>query len=184
MKSAANLFFVGPMGAGKTTIGRRIAEMIGLPFFDLDHEIEVRTGASIALIFDIEGEQRFRERESALLHELTAQPSLVLATGGGIVLSNNNRNILRAQGFVVWLDASIEAQLTRLDRDRQRPLLATTDRHERLQQLAVTRNPLYAEIADLHILSQGVGNSAAFTKHVAQLIDAHWDRRILQQTAT
>jgi shikimate kinase len=177
MNPASNLFFVGPIGAGKTTIGRGVAELIGLPFHDLDHEIEMRSGATIPLIFDIEGEARFRQRESALLAELAALDEVVIATGGGAVLAEENRRVLRARGFVVYLETRVEEQLARLARDRKRPLLAAPDRREHLIALAAQRDPLYHEIADL-IVPAGPRKS---TSQVAQRITAElencWQRR-------
>ena len=176
MNPAPNLFLVGPMGAGKTTVGRQLAELFRMPFFDLDHEIETRTGAAIGLVFELEGEPGFRRREHGLLGELTARNGLVLATGGGAVLDADNRSILRERGFVIWLDASVDAQLARLGRDRQRPLLQTADRRARLDRLAAERNPLYAEIADLHIASAGTGNSAHVAHDLLDLLEARWRR--------
>ncbi len=176
MNPAPSLFLVGPMGAGKTTVGRHIAALYRLPFLDLDHAIESRTGAAVRLIFDLEGEAGFRRREHAMLEELSAKPGLVLATGGGAVLDPANRRLLRERGFVIWLDASVEAQLSRLARDRQRPLLAAADRKERLQRLAAERNPLYAETADLHMPSLG-GSSSTRTAHdLLDLLEARWQR--------
>jgi shikimate kinase len=149
MNPAPSLFLVGPMGAGKTTIGRRVAEALALPFFDLDHEIEASAGASVALIFELEGEPGFRRREHAALAELSARDGIVLATGGGAVLDADNRRLLRQRGYVVWLRASVAQQLARLARDRKRPLLAAPDREQRLAELARVREPLYAEVADL-----------------------------------
>jgi shikimate kinase len=128
MNPAPNLFLIGPMGAGKTTVGRQLAELFRMPFLDLDQEIEARTGAPVGLIFEVEGEEGFRRREAALLAELAARNGLVLATGGGAVLADESRRRLRARGFVIWLDARVEAQLARLSRDRQRPLLQSGDR--------------------------------------------------------
>jgi shikimate kinase len=176
MNPAPNLFFVGPMGAGKTTVGRHVADLLGLPFFDLDHEIEVHTGATVALIFELEGEAGFRRRESALLEDMAARSDIVLATGGGAVLDPRNREVMRARSFVIWLDAALDAQLSRLSRDRQRPLLKGPDRRQRLQQLAAVRNPLYAEVADLHLRSAGVGNSGQVAHDVVELLRVNWQR--------
>ena len=176
MNPAPNLIFIGPMGAGKTTVGRQVAELLGLPFHDLDHEIEAHTGAAISLVFDLEGEQGFRRRESATLAELAAGSGIVLSTGGGAVLAQANRQVLRERGFVVWLDASIDAQLARLARDRQRPLLKAPDRRARLEELARERDPLYSEVADLRIPSVGSGNSAYSARHIVGLLQTHWQR--------
>ncbi len=183
MNPAPNLFLVGPMGAGKTTIGRQIGELFRLPFLDLDHEIEARTGASVGLIFELEGEAGFRRRESALLAELTARNGIVLATGGGAVLDADNRRRLRERGFVVWLDAALDAQLARLARDRQRPLLNAPDRRERLERLAAERDPLYAEVADLRLASVGVGNSMHLAHDLLDLLEARWQRGAVRATA-
>ena len=155
MKTAANLVLVGPMGAGKTVVGSRLAARIGLDFVDLDAAIERDAGASIRELFEREGEAGFRERERlALAAALTASGRLV-ATGGGAVLDARNREAMRRHGFVAWLQAGIEAQLLRLADARDRPLLQDEhllhgdDRAARLQQLAAIRAPLYAEAADL-----------------------------------
>ena len=154
MNPSPNLFLIGPMGAGKSSIGRRLAEHLGMHCVDLDAAIEEHTGASVATIFEIEGESGFRQRESDLLAELTTQAGIVLATGGGVVLSPRNRTLLRERGFVVWLQTSVEQQLQRLARDRQRPLLEAADRRERLEQLARERDPLYRELADFRITGE------------------------------
>lgn len=150
MNPSPNLVLVGPMGAGKTSIGRRLAERFGLPFVDADREIEAHTGASVSTIFDCEGEAGFRAREGAILAELLAGSGQVLATGGGAVLAPGNRQLLRERGFVVHLHADVEAQLARLARDRTRPLLQRPDREDVLRGMAQARAPLYAEVADLH----------------------------------
>ncbi len=173
MDAARSLFLIGPMGAGKTSVGRRLAAMLERPFCDLDQAIEERSGASIALTFELEGEAGFRRRESELLAELVQRRGIVLATGGGAVLAPRNRELLRANGCVVWLDTGVDAQLARLRHDRTRPLIGVEDRRGRLQQLALERNPLYAEIADLRVPSAGQGNSAALAREVAALLDRH-----------
>lgn len=149
MNPAANLILVGPMGAGKSCIGRRLAEHFGLPFTDADREIEQRTGTSVATIFDCEGEPGFRARERTALAEVLSANGVLLATGGGAVLDADNRRLLREHGFVVHLHVSVEQQLQRLARDRTRPLLARDDREQVLQDMATSRAPLYAEVADL-----------------------------------
>ncbi len=137
------------MGAGKSTIGRRLAESMGKEFLDSDHEIEKRTGVSIPTIFDIEGEQGFRDRESAVIDELTRKKGITLATGGGAVLNAENRRWLAARGIVIYLNATVDQLYKRTRLDRNRPLLQTKNPKERLQQLLTERDPLYREIADL-----------------------------------
>lgn len=183
MNPAPNLFFVGPMGAGKSTIGRRTAELLGLPFFDLDHEVEEHSGASIPLIFDVEGESGFRRRESAALADFAARTGIALATGGGAVLAEENRRCLRERGFVVFLETSIEEQLERLARDRKRPLLAAPDRRERLQQLAAIRDPLYREIADLTLPAGHSDSTAQVARRLATELGGVWRRSASGQAA-
>lgn len=144
-----NIYLVGPMGSGKTTIGQRLARKLGLAFYDSDQEIEARTGASVNLIFDIEGEAGFRERERQVLAELTAQRGVLLATGGGTVVSRENRELLGRTGIVVYLRTSVRQQLERLQRDHSRPLLQTRNKEHKLKELAEQRDPLYEELADL-----------------------------------
>jgi shikimate kinase len=183
MNPAPNLFFIGPMGAGKTTIGRRVAGHLGLPFHDLDHEIEAHTGAAIPLIFELEGEAGFRQRESSVLAEFAAHDGIVLATGGGAVLAAENRERLRERGFVVYLEASLEDQLARLARDRKRPLLVAPDRRERLRDLAAVRNPLYRDTADLVVPASRHRNVVALSRQLAPDLARTW-RRSDQAVAT
>nr|WP_290447606.1 MULTISPECIES: shikimate kinase AroK [unclassified Pseudomonas] len=149
--SVRNLILVGPMGAGKSTIGRLLAKELRLPFKDSDKEIELRTGANIPWIFDREGEAGFREREQAVIGELCAADGLVLATGGGAVMREANRKALHAGGRVVYLHASVEQQVSRTARDRNRPLLRTANPAQVLADLLALRDPLYREIADVVI---------------------------------
>lgn len=137
------------MGAGKTTIGRCLADILHWQFVDSDHEIETRTGASIPWIFDVEGEEGFRRREEAMIAELTRQQHIILATGGGAVLRPNNRQHLRQRGFVIYLDTPVSMQLERTAMDRNRPLLQTPNPEQRLTDLLKIRDPLYREIAHL-----------------------------------
>jgi 3-dehydroquinate synthase len=146
-----NIFLVGLMGAGKTTIGRLLARRLGKRFIDSDHAIESRTGASIPWIFEIEGEASFRRREADMIRELTAQGGIVLATGGGAVLNPDSRALLAARGTVVYLRASVGSILQRTAHDKNRPLLQTPDPRKKLEELTAQREPLYREIADLVI---------------------------------
>jgi len=146
-----NVILVGPMGAGKSTIGRLLAKELHLPFKDSDKEIEVRTGADIPWIFDVEGEAGFREREQAVIADLCEEDGLVLATGGGAILRPANREALRAGGRVIYLHTSVEQQLERTARDRNRPLLRTANPGQVLSELMAIRDPLYREIADVII---------------------------------
>lgn len=151
MPDSANLFLVGPMGSGKTTIGRQLATVLNKEFVDSDHEIIRRTGASIPLIFEIEGEEGFRLREAAVIADLTAGDNIVLATGGGAVIREENRQALKGHGRVVYLYASIDQLLTRTAKDRNRPLLQTGDPRAKLEELMGQRDPLYREVADMVI---------------------------------
>lgn len=151
-----NIFLVGPMGAGKSTVGKRLAEVRGMEFVDSDVEVEARTGVDIAFIFEKEGEAGFRKRETAVLSDLTLRNGIVLATGGGAILEPENRQWLSARGFVVYLHASIDQQVHRTARTDNRPLLQTGgDRREILDNLFETRDPLYREIADLVLHTDG-----------------------------
>ncbi len=150
MTTTDRVFLIGPMGAGKSTIGRRLAERLGLAFVDLDTAIETRTGVDIPRIFDIEGEAGFRRREAELLDELTLDHDIVLATGGGAVLDAANRQHLAQRGLVVYLRANVATQLART-RNSQRPLLQGEDPEGRLRAILLTRAPLYESLADLAI---------------------------------
>ncbi len=154
MAPRPNIFLVGPMGAGKTTIGRQLAEALGMDFVDSDQAIEERTGATIPWIFDVEGEAGFRKREKAMIDELTRRQNVVLATGGGAVLDPENRRHLQSRGTVIYLHADIDQLLERTRKDRNRPLLQTDDPRARLEALMAERDPLYREVADI-ILETG-----------------------------
>lgn len=145
------IFLVGPMGAGKSTIGKYLAQHLKLRFADSDTEIESRTGADIPWIFDMEGEAGFRDREQQVIEEMTQMDNIVLATGGGVVMRPENRQALAARGYVVYLYASVDEQVRRTRRDRRRPLLQKGDPEEVLRSLMAVREPLYREIAD-HII--------------------------------
>ena len=160
-----NLFLVGPMGVGKTTIGRLLAQELDLEFVDSDHEIESRTGTNIAWIFDVEGEDGFRARESAVIDELTSRTGVLIATGGGSVLKPENRRCLVSRGVVVFLDTSLELQIKRTQKDKKRPLLQNVDHTEVLRDLKSIRHPIYAGIADIRVF---VGEESA--KHVVNNI--------------
>jgi shikimate kinase len=143
------------MGAGKSTIGRQLSRQLRMNFYDSDREIENRTGVDIPLIFELEGEQGFRKRERLVIDELTSLPNIVLATGGGAILDADNRKYLAERGVVIYLHASVNQQLARTKHDRNRPLLQTDNPRQRLDDLMQMRDPLYREIADLVIDTDG-----------------------------
>src|SRR5690606_7456137 len=173
MNPAPNLVLVGPMGSGKSSIGRRLAERFGLAFFDADREVETQAGASIATIFECAGEADFRAREQIVLAGLLAGEGAVIATGGGAVLDARTRQLLRERGFVVHLHVGVPQQLARLARRRSRPLRAGDDREDVLRRLAEVRDPLYDDVADLRFdtADMGAADTAAKLGHV---LDARW----------
>jgi shikimate kinase len=148
-ESGRSIFLVGPMGSGKSAVGKTLARLRGQRFVDSDAEIERRTGVDISYIFEREGEAGFREREREVIDDLTRWPGIVLATGGGAILLPENREHLASRGFVVYLEASIAQQVERTQHGRHRPLLLNTDPEARLTELMAVREPLYREIADL-----------------------------------
>ena len=155
MRTPKNLFLVGPMGAGKSAVGRQLARMLHLNFVDSDEEIENRTGVDISFIFEKEGEGGFRTRESKVIDELSQRSGIVLATGGGAVLDPQNRSWLGGRGYVIYLYTSVEQQLDRTQRGRNRPLLENGDREQVLNDLMEIRDPLYREIADMIVETDG-----------------------------
>lgn len=169
MINSHNIFLVGPMGTGKTTIGRHLATALGLRFFDLDHEIEERCGTTVAWIFDIEGEQGFRRREAQVLDELTSLEGVVLATGGGAVLQSENRSRLAARGTVVYLKSELEQLLARTKYDKKRPLLQVDDPKAVLKKLIYERDPLYQEVADVVVATRSQRPAQAAQELAEQL---------------
>jgi shikimate kinase len=164
----ASIVLIGLMGAGKTTIGASLAKRLGKSFVDVDHELEARTGVSVATIFEVEGEAHFRDRETATLRELSTKSNMVLSTGGGAVLRPENRDILRAIGTVIYLHAPPEISYQRLRRSRDRPLLKTGDPLQRLQTLYGERDALYRETAH-HIIESD-------REHCSQVVQAVVER--------
>ena len=169
-----NLFLVGLMGAGKTSVGRLLAKRFDKSFYDCDLEIERRTGVKIPVIFDIEGEAGFRARESAMLLELAALPDIVLATGGGAVVREGNRRVLVQNGTVVYLRAALEDLWQRTRHDRSRPLLQTGDRRAKLEQLFIQRDPLYREVATL-IVDTGKQSLRSLAQQIEQRLREHFE---------
>ena len=166
---AKKIFLVGPMGAGKTTVGKQLAKLLRIEFMDADHEIEHRTGASIPLIFDVEGEAGFRRWEKTVIDDLTQKDDLVLATGGGAVLDEENRKVLSQRGTVIYLSATAEQLYQRTARDRNRPLLQTDNPRAKIEELVSQREPLYREVADI-VVETGSGTVQGVVKRiVAQL---------------
>ena len=180
-KPSQNIFLIGPMGSGKTTIGKHLAKMFGLEFYDCDQELERMTGASVSLIFDLEGEAGFRVRENLLLKQLAEKNGVLIATGGGTVCNEENRRLLRAHGLVVYLKTSIDNQLKRLNKDKSRPLLQTEDRTQRLMDLAELRNPLYDATADL-VFSTRNSSVYATAKALSAAISKRLDTLGQEQT--
>jgi len=165
MKHNGNIFLIGPMGAGKTTIGRLLAKSLGVPFFDSDKEIEQRTGVSIPMIFEYEGEAGFRKREAEVLAILTQLDPIILATGGGSVLLAENREHLAQRGFVVYLQCAVAKQLERTHKDVNRPLLNTDNPRARLEELLHVRDPIYRTLADF-VLDTGQYSSRSAVRQI------------------
>lgn len=170
MIKSRNIFLVGPMGAGKSTIGRQLADLLKMQFYDSDREIEDRCGASIDWIFDIEGEDAFRERERIVIEELTEKSGIVLATGGGAVLSPESRERLSARGTVIYLRATIEQQVERTEKDTRRPLLQVENRREKIEELAEEREVLYCEVADI-VIDTDSGTVRSVANSVVKLLE-------------
>ncbi len=171
MHKTGNIFLVGLMGAGKTTIGKLLAKRLKKTFIDTDHELELRTGVKIPLIFELEGEAGFREREAALINELTQRQDIILATGGGAILRKENREALAQNGTVIYLNAKVEDLWQRTQHDKNRPLLQTSDPQAKLAELYAQRDPLYREVADI-IVTSGQQN----VQHAAREVE----RRLLE----
>jgi shikimate kinase len=168
-----NIFLVGPMGAGKSTVGKRLADVRGMEFIDSDAEIEIRTGVDIPYIFEKEGEAGFRRREHAVICDLTQRNGIVLATGGGAILDAENRQCLAARGFVVYLHASLDQQVHRTARTDNRPLLqGEEDRRAVLHRLFEMRDPLYREIADLVLHTDG-RNARTLARDIEEYLEQH-----------
>lgn len=159
------IFLIGPMGAGKSTLGRHLAQILKRPFYDSDKVIEDRTGADIPWIFDVEGEEGFRRREEEIIDELTLMPGIVLATGGGVVMREANRRHLHDRGVVIYLWTPVEVQLARTRQDRNRPLLQHADPEGVLRRLFEIRDPLYRETCH-HVVSTSSGNLRKVTEQV------------------
>jgi shikimate kinase len=173
MQSAGSIYLVGMMGAGKTTVGRTLARRLKLRFVDSDHEIEARCGVKIPVIFEIEGEAGFRAREAQTIAELTRLEGIVLATGGGVVLAEENRRLLAERGTVVYLRATPEHLYERVRQDKNRPLLATGDPLERLRELYRARDPLYRAVADL-VVDTGRQSVPVLARGLLDQLGARW----------
>jgi shikimate kinase len=170
---SGNIFFVGLMGAGKTTIGRLLAKHLDKTFYDSDHEIERRTGVNIPLIFELEGEQGFRRREAIVIQEISQMNNVVLATGGGAVLAEENRRVLKSKGEVIYLRANVQELWQRTRSDKNRPLLQTEDPRAKLEKLYKERDPLYLEVAHI-VVDTGGQPVSSIVHHIEQLLDQHY----------
>jgi shikimate kinase len=164
------IILVGMMGAGKTTIGREYARRHGYDFLDCDQELEARLGVSVATIFEIEGEAGFRRRESALLEELSQREGLVLATGGGVVMAEENRAMLKAHGIVIYLNVPTKVLWERTRHDKSRPLLQVPNPREKIENLFKLRDPLYREVADI-VVDGGRGNPGGMVRQIEQAVE-------------
>ena len=171
MDVPSNIFLIGSMGAGKSTIARRLAATLDKEFVDADRELEERTGVGIPLIFELEGEAGFRKRERELLAELVTRNDIVLATGGGVVLAAENRANLAARGFVIYLDAPVDLLVARVARDRHRPLMQTPDPKATMREIVRMRDPLYRESADIVVRSSH-RSSRFVVREILQRIEA------------
>ena len=170
MKHPKNIFLIGPMGAGKSVVGRYLARSLNLSFVDSDDEIELRTGVDIPFIFEKEGESGFRKREAIVIDDLSKRENIVLATGGGAIVENDSRSRLGARGFVVYLYTTVDQQVTRTSKGRERPLLQNVDPRTALEQLLLFRDPLYREIADIIVETDGRKVKSVVDEIVEQLM--------------
>ncbi|MDB2448731.1 shikimate kinase AroK [bacterium] len=164
-----SIILIGPMGSGKSTIGRLLSSRLGLTFIDSDREIEARSGANIPWIFDLEGEAGFRDRETAVLAELVEEGQQVIATGGGAIIRPENRELLKSKGQVVYLQTSVEQQLVRTAKDKNRPLLRGPDPEGTLRRLAAERRPYYEATAHLTINTNGLSPRTVVREIIKQL---------------
>jgi len=155
MKHPRNIFLIGPMGAGKSAVGRYLARTLHLTFVDSDDEIESRTGVDIPFIFEKEGEEGFRKREAVVIDDLSKMDGVVLATGGGAIVESDSRSRLGGRGFVVYLFTTVDQQVSRTRKGRERPLLEKSDPRSTLQELLETRDPMYREVADIVVETDG-----------------------------
>ena len=168
----SNIFLIGPMGSGKTSVGKIIAKTLAKEFHDTDQEIEANTGVDISYIFDVEGETGFRKREEKLVAVITQKKNIVLATGGGAIESENNRRCLANNGFVIYLETSLEDQILRAKPNRHRPLLQNVEPKKKLQELMQKRKSLYESIADTIVNTEG-HKPQSLAQQVIENFDAH-----------
>ena len=176
-RPSGNVFLVGMMGAGKTTVGKLLAQQLDKTFMDSDEEIQQRTGVTIPHIFDVEGEAGFRQREAGVIQDLVTRDDLVLATGGGAVLSAQNRDALRSNGVVIYLKSSVNDLWQRTRHDRNRPLLQTSDPRAKLKELYELRDPLYTEVADL-VMPTGKQSVHSLVQQLRQELD-HYNQHLM-----
>ncbi len=176
-----NIFFVGLMGAGKTTIGRLIAKQMGLDFYDSDNEVERKTGVKIPLIFELEGESGFRKREKAAIEDLSQFRNIVMATGGGAVLLPENRECLKNNGIIIYLRANVHDLWLRTRHDKTRPLLQGGNLRQKLERLYVERDPIYTALAD-YIVDTGAQSAADISNYIEQLLHPDHAKDIVKNT--
>jgi shikimate kinase len=169
LSKTRNIYFVGLMGAGKTTIGKLLAKHLGRSFYDTDHEVEKRTGVKIPVIFELEGESGFRKRETAVIHDLTKLENIVMATGGGAVIAEENRRLLQESGTVIYLRCSVNDLWLRMRNDKHRPLLQNVDIRAKLEQLFAERDPFYRETAT-HTIDTGKQPATSILKQIEKSI--------------
>lgn len=167
-----NIYFIGLMGAGKTTIGRLLAKQLGREFYDSDHEVERKTGVKIPLIFELEGESGFRKRETAAIEELSQMDNLVVATGGGAVLLEENRAFLKNTGKIIYLRAKVNDLYQRTRSDKSRPLLQGANPKQKLEELYTVRDPIYTTLAD-YIVDTGAQSANEITARIEQILQQH-----------
>jgi shikimate kinase len=176
LEQQENIFLIGPMGVGKSTIGRLLASSLDMPFFDSDREIEFATGADIPWIFDVEGEQGFRIREARMIETLSRRKGIILATGGGAILAPESRACLHERGTVVYLRASVAQQLERTGKDKNRPLLQTENPLVKIKGLFKIREPLYRETAHL-IIDTSRRSPRTVSADIVRQLEAYWAQK-------